>query len=129
MVTDIADVVTTNSASGWMAEVEQDAATVRQLLQAKLATVPQSAAKVSGPRNEQDISFALWERAKRKVGVDFEQPKTVSEWRQEQNYEKEFMPLSACTDTNVQDDMLLLTTEIRPKNRYTDILAYKHSRV
>ena len=45
------------------------------------------------------------------------------------NFEKEFMPLAACTDTEVQEDMLLYDKKIAKKNRYTDILAYNHSRV
>ena len=39
------------------------------------------------------------------------------------------MPLAACTDTEVQEKMLLYDKKISQKNRYTDILAYRHSRV
>ena len=45
------------------------------------------------------------------------------------NFDKEFMPLAACTDTEIQDKMLLSDKSLKPKNRYSDILTYKHSRV
>ena len=59
MITRPEDILKTNSASTWMAEVEQDGATVRQLLQAKLAQVTQTP-PVSGPRNDRDVSYAIW---------------------------------------------------------------------
>ena len=45
------------------------------------------------------------------------------------NFDKEFMPLAACTDTEIQDKMLLSEKSLKPKNRYSDILPFKHSRV
>ena len=82
-----------------MAEIEQEQATLRQNLLAKLAEVPPEAARVSGPREPNDVSHRIWERVKYKVGIDFEQPLLVSQWQDMQNFDKEFMPLAACTDT------------------------------
>lgn len=39
------------------------------------------------------------------------------------------MPLTQCTDTDTQDNMVLFAPKLKPKNRYSDILAFKHSRV
>ena len=130
MTTRLEDILKTNSASTWMVEVEQDGDTIRQQLQAKLAQVPQQAARVSGPRDDRDVSYAIWQKIKNKVGVDFEEPLSVSFWKENlDNVEREFNPLSMCTDTQSQDDMCLFDKKIREKNRYSDILAYKHSRV
>ena len=54
---------------------------------------------------------------------------TVSSWLQVENHEPEFVPLANCTDTEIQDEMCFNSREIRSKNRYIDILAFKHSRV
>ena len=61
--------------------------------------------------------------------MDPEEARPVSQWWQQSNYESEFMPLAACTDTEVQDEMLLYDPKFEKKNRYSDILAFKHSRV
>ena len=95
----MADIVRTNSASSWMAAIEADPNQVKQALLAKLATVPASAAKVSGKRNDSDVSYLIWQQVKHKVGIDFEEPLTLTQWRQMSNFEKEFMPLAACTET------------------------------
>lgn len=84
MITTLEQVQRTNSgsATGWMTEIEStDADQVRSRLQQKLATVPAEAARVSGPRNVTDISHAIWERIKHKIGVDFEQPLNLTQWR------------------------------------------------
>ena len=78
MRTNMEDIVRTNASSTWMAEVEQEPEKVRVLLQAKLAQVPATAAKITGPRDDNDVSFAIWEKVKRKVGVDLEAPLTIS---------------------------------------------------
>ena len=39
------------------------------------------------------------------------------------------MPLALCTDTKFQQGMLLSDKKLRELNRYTAILAFKHSRV
>ena len=69
--------------------------------------MPAEAARVSGPRDKADISHAIWKKIKAKVGVDFEKPLLVSQWKKGRNFEKEFMPLSACTETEHQANMLL----------------------
>ena len=48
------------------------------MLLTKLATVPVEAARVSGPREPNDVSHRIWENIKHKVGIDFEQPIAVS---------------------------------------------------
>ena len=78
MLTSIEDIVRTNSESTWMAEIEQDQAALRQNLQAKLAGVPSGAARGSGPREPNDVSYRISEKIKYKVGVDFEVPLLVS---------------------------------------------------
>ena len=42
---------------------------------------------------------------------------------------REFNPLSDCTETNHHNPMLLKADKFSDRNRYSDILAYKHSRV
>jgi len=113
----------------WMSYAEQSEAQLRQETLAKLSAAPASAAKTSGPRSESDLSYLIWQSIKQKVGIDFEKPVPLSQWRQMRNFDKEFMPLAACTDTELQDQLLLNDKKLRQKNRYSDILAYKHSRV
>lgn len=128
-VTKMADIVRTNSASNWMAAIEANPNQVKQALLAKLATVPASAAKVSGKRNDSDVSYLIWQQVKHKVGIDFEEPLTLTQWRQMSNFEKEFMPLAACTETQNQEALLTYDKKLKDKNRYSDILAFNHSRV
>ena len=67
-------------------------------MQAKLAFVPGEAARVSGPRGDNDVSYCIWER-KKKAGEDYEAPIPVSQWKQTPDFRREFMPLMNCTDT------------------------------
>ena len=54
----------------------------------------------------------------------------LSEWRRTQNFMEEFeTKLVACTDTGYQDKMCVKDKKIQGMNRYSDILAYQHSRV
>lgn len=60
---------------------------------------------------------------------------TLSKWlptvakRDFRSYEVEFHYLSQCTDSKYQWNMCLTEKKYMPKNRYSDILTYKHSRV
>ena len=121
-----------------MAEVEQGPDVVRQLLQTKLAQVPAEAARVSGPRIEgKDISYLVWQKVKKNYNSDPEEPLTLSQWKQKinppagsYNYMTEFeSKLAECTDTQYHHKMCLNDKKIRPMNRYSDILAFAHSRV
>lgn len=105
MLTSLEQIQRVNSNSAWMAEVESgDGDTLRQRLQEILATVPAEAARVSGPRVSNDVSHALWEMIKAKVGHDFEQPSPVSVWKKTRHQDRtEFNPLTACTDSQVQE--------------------------
>ena len=76
MVTGEGDIVRTNCGSSWMVDIEQDG--LRENLTQKLASVPPEAAKISGPREANDVSHQIWERVKKKVGIDFEQPLALS---------------------------------------------------
>ena len=106
------DIIQTNASSTWMVEIEAgDPARVSQLLQAKLTGVPAEAARVSGPRGDNDVSHRIWEKYVKptsmyKFGVDIEAPIPVSEWMQKTNFFPEFDLLDACTLTEKQEGML-----------------------
>ena len=73
MVTNVADIVTTNCSSTWMSQIESsDPAVVRQLLQQKLLEVPSDAARITGPRGDNDASYNIWEEIKAQCRTDFE---------------------------------------------------------
>ncbi len=45
------------------------------------------------------------------------------------DFAQEFVRLDLCTDTRNQEALLEIDKRLKDKNRYTDILAYTHSRV
>ena len=102
---------------------------MQQLLLNRLAKVPADAARISGPRDNSDLSFRVWLKIKDKVGHDFENPTRLSLWRQKTNFVDEFKPLGACTNSQDHLKLLLHDRKVRNKNRYSDILAFEHSRV
>lgn len=59
----------------------------------------------------------------------------VSKWlsavskRETRSYEAEFYHLANCSDTGKHQSLCMLESKFMPKNRYTDILTYRHSRV
>ena len=66
--------------------------------------MPGEGARVSGPRDDNDVSYRIWhesvvELSKYKFGVDLEAPIRVSEWRQKTDFTEEFKLLGDCTDT------------------------------
>lgn len=66
MVTNVEDIVTTNCDTAWMTQIEnKDPEVVRALLQEKLTTVPPEAAIITGPRNDRDVSYGLWQKLKK----------------------------------------------------------------
>ena len=58
------------------------------------------AAKISGPRDDHDLSHNIWQGIKQNSTVDYEVPVNVSAWRQDQSStEREYVALEKCTKT------------------------------
>ena len=64
-----------------------------------------------------------------------ENPTTISKWlqivkeRKYKSYEVEMHYLSMCTDQSQQYSMMMTDKKFIPKNRYSDILVFKQTRI
>ena len=125
--------VLTNSDAAWMAQIEQGPEEVRRLMLSVLAQVPTSEARLSGPRDSADTTFAKWQQVKvrDKVAVDHEEPLPLTHFDAVSEHPREFWRLNACTiETKEQKKLLLEDPEkLCSKNRYADIIPFRHSRV
>ena len=79
---------------------------------------------------DKDVSYNLWQKAKKNFAEDYETAKPLSEWKQSKiNVDNEFSGLMQCTDTKVIHKLLATDIKYRERNRYTDILPFEHTRV
>ena len=107
MVTNLEDIVRQNSTSAWMSSIEsEDPDSVRQLLLQKLGALsPEQASPITGPRNDNDVSYQIWERVKSADPLhDYEVPKNLSRMRFSYGataIKDQFNALDKCTDTQV----------------------------
>lgn len=86
--------------------------------------------KLDGAHNADDCSLPAWGRMN-KHNYDFESAVPLSAWKNipQDRIFVEFDALAACTSCRELDEKLARQSKYRPKNRYSDILAYENTRV